>query len=71
MGSIHEPHLPDFDDLQPVKDLPQGCAGGLFDLKGGEKDRFGTINLLTPEVVRAAVAEVKTGISISLKYYSY
>jgi len=59
--------LPDFDDLPPVEGMPKGCAWGLFD-KDGKKDLLGTLNLLTPEVVRGAAAEVKDGVSISLKY---
>ena len=59
--------LPDFDDLPPVNGMPKGCAWGLFD-KDGKKDIFGTLNLITPEVVKSAVAEVKEGVHISLKY---
>lgn len=58
--------LPDFDELPPVEGMPQGCAWGIFD-KDGQKDIFGTLNLLTPDVVQAASAEVRKGISISLK----
>jgi hypothetical protein len=61
------PRLPDFDRLPKVKGMPQGCAWGVFD-KDGKKDVLGTINLLTPDVVKAAVAEVKEGVSVSLKY---
>lgn len=59
--------IPDFDDLPAVKDMPQGCAWGIFD-KNGKKDVYGTLNLLTPDVVKAAAAEVKDGVSVSLKY---
>lgn len=59
--------LPDFDDLPPVEGMPQGCAWVIFD-KNGERDVLGTLNLLTPEVVKTAAAEVRHGISISLKY---
>ncbi len=38
----------------------------MFD-KEGHKDLFGTLNFLTPEIVAAAAAEVKDGISVSLK----
>ncbi|OQD82958.1 hypothetical protein PENANT_c019G11720 [Penicillium antarcticum] len=58
--------LPDFDDLPPVEGMPQGCAWGVFD-KNGKKDLLGTLNLLTPEVVKAAAAEVRQGVSLSLK----
>ncbi|KAJ5384092.1 hypothetical protein N7517_002003 [Penicillium concentricum] len=59
--------LPNFDDLPPVKGMPQGCAWGIFD-KDGKKDVLGTLNLLTPEVVKDAVAEVRQGVSISLNW---
>jgi hypothetical protein len=59
--------VPDFDDLPPVKGMPQGCAWGLFD-KDGKKDLRGTLNFLTPEVVAAACKEARDGVSISLKY---
>ncbi|KAI0594082.1 putative cyclase-domain-containing protein [Biscogniauxia sp. FL1348] len=59
--------LPNFDDLPPVPGMPQGCAWGIFD-KDGQKDVLGTLNLLTPEVVRAAYAEARDGVSISLNW---
>ncbi|KAJ5369721.1 uncharacterized protein N7496_005813 [Penicillium cataractarum] len=59
--------LPDFDELPPVEGMPQGCAWGVFD-KDGRRDMFGTLNLLTTEVVKAATAEVRRGISISLNW---
>lgn len=58
--------LPDFDDLRPVEGMPQGCAWGVFD-HDGQKDKLGTLNLLTPDVVQSAAAEIKEGVSISLK----
>lgn len=58
--------IPDFDHLPKVEGMPQGCAWAIFD-KDGKKDLLGTLNLLTPAVVKAAAAEVKDGISISLK----
>lgn len=61
------PKIPDFDDLPAVKGMPQGCAWGIFD-KDGKKDVYGTLNLLTPDVVKAAAAEVKDGVSISLNW---
>lgn len=60
------PNLPKFDDLPPVQGMPQGCAWGVFD-EDGKTDVLGTLNLLTPEVVKAAAGEVRQGISISLK----
>ncbi|PTD06392.1 hypothetical protein FCULG_00011873 [Fusarium culmorum] len=47
--------------------MPQGCAWGVFDADG-KKDVFGTINLLTPDVVTAAAFEVVEGISVSLNW---
>lgn len=58
--------VPDFDDLPKVEGQPQGCAWGIFD-KDGHKDLFGTLNFLTPKIIAAAAAEVRDGISISLK----
>jgi len=59
--------LPDFDSLPPVKDMPQGCAWGVFD-KDGKKDHLGCLNLLTPSVVQEAYKEARDGISISLNW---
>ncbi|KAJ5659951.1 cyclase [Penicillium longicatenatum] len=59
--------LPNFDDLPLVYGMPQGCAWGIFD-KDGKKDVFGTLNLLTLDVVKAAAAEVRHGISVSLNW---
>ncbi|KAI5927613.1 putative cyclase-domain-containing protein [Camillea tinctor] len=59
--------LPNFDDLPPVPGMPQGCAWGIFD-KDGKKDVLGTLNLLTPEVVRGAYGEARDGVSISLNW---
>nr|POE74694.1 hypothetical protein CFP56_37225 [Quercus suber] len=60
-------NVPDFDSLPPVKGMPQGCAWGVFD-KDGKKDVYGTLNLLTPEVVQAAYQEAREGISVSLNW---
>ncbi|KAL4810343.1 hypothetical protein BDV18DRAFT_56237 [Aspergillus unguis] len=60
-------NLPSFDDLPPVKGMPQGCAWGVFD-RDGKKDHIGCLNLLTPSTVRAALAEAKTGQSVSLNW---
>ncbi|KAK3308370.1 uncharacterized protein B0T15DRAFT_508842 [Chaetomium strumarium] len=59
--------VPDFDDLPPVEGQPQGCAWGIFD-KDGKKDVLGTLNFLTPQIVAAAAAEVRDGVSISLNW---
>ena len=63
---MHASQLPDFESLPKVNGMPQGCAWGVFD-KDGKKDLLGTLNLLTPEVVKGACAEARNGVSISLK----
>ncbi|KAK4545830.1 hypothetical protein LTR36_002394 [Oleoguttula mirabilis] len=60
-------NIPDFDSLPEVKGMPKGCAWGVFD-KDGKKDVYGTLNLLTPDVVKAAYSELKDGISVSLNW---
>lgn len=66
MQSIAMCDVPKFDDLPPVPGMPQGCAWGVFD-RDGKKDTWGTLNLLTPSVVKAAAAEIQDGVSVSLK----
>ncbi|KAI8317291.1 hypothetical protein K4K59_008590 [Colletotrichum sp. SAR11_240] len=60
-------HLPDFDDLPRIEGMPQGCAWGVFD-RDGKKDLIGTLNLLTPAIVKSAYNEARDGISISLNW---
>ena len=60
-------NVPDFDSLPKVKDMPQGCAWGIFD-KDGKKDHLGTLNYISPEVVKEAVSEVQNGSSVSLNW---
>ncbi|KAK5082743.1 hypothetical protein LTS08_007426 [Lithohypha guttulata] len=60
-------NIPDFDSLPPVKDMPQGCSWGIFD-KNGKKDHIGCLNLLTPNVVQAALKEAQDGTSVSLNW---
>jgi len=60
-------NLPSFDELPQIQDLPKGCTWGLWD-KNGEKDELGTLNLLTPEVVKEAFKELSEGISVSLTW---
>lgn len=69
-GQFNMLSLPDFDDLPRVEGMPQGCAWGIFD-RDGEKDIFGTLNILTPDVVKAAAQEIQEGVSISLKSAIY
>ncbi|HLI61774.1 MAG TPA: cyclase family protein [Terriglobales bacterium] len=54
--------LPDYDELPLRPDAPPGAAWGVF----GADDELGTLNLLTPQRVREAMAEVRTGRCISL-----
>jgi hypothetical protein len=59
--------IPSFNDLPPVPGFPQSkCSWGIFD-KDGQKDLYGTLNFLTPDVVKSAAAEIREGISVSLK----
>ncbi|EFQ36695.1 hypothetical protein CGRA01v4_06134 [Colletotrichum graminicola] len=60
--------IPDFDDLPPVPGMPKGCAWGVFDRAGEERDLLGTLNFLTPSVKAAAFAEARDGVSISLNW---
>ncbi|CAG7950841.1 unnamed protein product [Penicillium nalgiovense] len=60
-------YIPTFDELPPVEGMPQGCAWGVFD-KDGKKDIYGTLNLLTPEIIKDAAAEVRQGVAISLNW---
>jgi len=61
-------NYPDFDALPTVQGQPQGCAWGVFDKIGSDKkDVLGTLNFLTPTIIAAAGAEVRDGVSISLK----
>ena len=46
--------LPLYDELPPYKNFP-GCAWSVW----GEGDELGTVNLLTPEVVRDAAKEIR------------
>ncbi|KAI9695233.1 MAG: hypothetical protein M1820_008805 [Bogoriella megaspora] len=62
-----DPQIPSFDELPPVQGMPQGCAWGIFD-KNGEKDVYGTLNLLTQNVIKSAYAEAKEGIHVSLNW---
>ncbi|KAI1333218.1 putative cyclase-domain-containing protein [Xylariaceae sp. FL0255] len=59
--------IPDFDSLPKVEGMPQGCAWGIFD-KEGKKDKLGTLNLLTSEVVKGACSEARDGVSVSLNW---
>ena len=61
-------NVPDFDSLPPVKDMPKGCAWGLFDTNG-KKDELGTLNLLTPDLIaQVAKSEIQTGKHVQLDW---
>lgn len=62
---MHAQDLPSYHELTHVKGMPKGCAWGLWD-RDGERDQCGTLNLLTPEVVKQAREEIEQGISVSL-----
>ena len=65
--SLHDRHdnLPTFKELPEVEGLPKGCTWGFWD-RSGRKDELGTLNLLTPEVVKQAYKELKDGASVAL-----
>lgn len=44
-----------------------GCAWGVFD-KDGKKDVYGTLNFITPDVLKSAYTELKDGVSVSLNW---
>ncbi|KAH8199224.1 hypothetical protein TruAng_006630 [Truncatella angustata] len=63
--------LPDFDALPPVEGMPKGCAWGVLltnksSDRDGHKDKLGCLNLLTADTVKAAYAEARDGVTISL-----
>jgi hypothetical protein len=64
-GSTHI--FPAFDDLPKIPGQPQGCMWGYWD-NGPIKDEIGTLNLLTPMVVRQASAEIRTGEHVQLDW---
>ena len=48
--------------------MPHGCAWGLWDKPGQPRDQYGTLNLLTPQVVVQAKEEIKDGSSVVLNW---
>lgn len=54
---------PRFDELPLKQGDPKGSAWGLW----GDQDERGTLNLITDDVVRAALAEPIEGKVVSLK----
>ncbi|EUC39686.1 hypothetical protein COCMIDRAFT_110838 [Bipolaris oryzae ATCC 44560] len=61
------PSIPEFDQLPSCTGLPQGCAWGVFD-DSEAKDVYGTLNLLTKDIILSAKQEITEGISISLSW---
>ncbi|KAJ5975932.1 hypothetical protein N7481_009639 [Penicillium waksmanii] len=53
--------FPSHDELPTLPDAPQGAAW-----VWGKEDQLGRLNLLTPERVKAAAAEIKTGHMVRL-----
>lgn len=53
---------PTFDQLPLQKEDPPFSAWGLY----GSDDQLGTLNLLTPDVVAQAAAEIKAGVRVGL-----
>jgi hypothetical protein len=67
---------PKFTELPNIPNGPKGCAWAVWNkiheeqVGDGKKDMLGTLNHLTPAVVAAAAAEIKTGSRAALKYVS-
>ncbi|KAH7012807.1 putative cyclase-domain-containing protein, partial [Ilyonectria destructans] len=53
---------PDFDSLPVADGQPQGSAWGFW----GPHDELGSLNYLTPDVVKEAAKEIKAGVSVQL-----
>jgi hypothetical protein len=53
---------PTFDELPLNKDDPPYSAWGLY----GADDELGTLNLLTPEIIKEASKEIQIGVRIGL-----
>ena len=60
---VFSPQRPSFDALPLRNGDPKASAWGLW----GDDDELGTLNLLTPAVVKAAAAEVVRGETVALK----
>lgn len=59
--------FPAFDDLPKIPNQPQGCMWGFWD-RGAVKDELGSLNMLTPLVVKQAAAEIKLGEHVQLDW---
>lgn len=62
-ASVDTISRPRFDELPLKQGDPKGSAWGLW----GDQDERGTLNLITDDVVRAALAEAIEGKVVSLK----
>lgn len=62
--------IPNYDQLPQAEGISDGCAWPLWS-ENGKKDVYGCLNKITPEVMAAAAAEVKDGVSISLKFVTH
>lgn len=61
--------LPAFDDLPKVAGQPQGCCWGIFDsIESNTKDELGTLNFLTPEIIKEASKEIQAGKHVQLDW---
>jgi hypothetical protein len=67
-ASFHDQidQLPDFHEIPTQEGVPPSATWGLWD-RDGQRDELGTLNLLTPTVIKEAAKEVCEGISVSLK----
>jgi len=59
------PSRPPFADLPLDKNGPPKNAWGLY----GKDDELGALNLITPDTVKAAAQEIRTGERVSLDWY--
>jgi len=56
--------LPRYRDLPIAEGLPKGSAWGVF----GQDDEIGTVNLLTPDLVRSAASLIRRGVVYPLNW---
>jgi kynurenine formamidase len=61
-AALHEAGLPAFDELPVLPETSTRHAWGLF----GAEDELGTLNLLTPDIVRAGLACAESGERVGL-----
>ena len=61
--TIPEPFRPSFDDLPLRQGDPRASAWGLW----GKQDELGTLNLLSPDVIKRAAGSVQAGYVVPLR----